>query len=133
MKKVLFFISLCFLLQVSIVCAAQYKVQDGDVIGVVAQKTNRSIEQLAVLNHIEAPEYTVRIGMVLRYASDDDIRRARLWIVDYMASLLNESDEYKSFTQMLQNIDANNIQYDDTQSGTYASEIILLANAYQLQ
>ncbi len=109
--------------------AAEYSVKKGDTIGVIAQKTGASIDQLARLNSIESPEYVVHEEDVLRYVSSKDVALARKWIEEYVAVTL-DNDERVSFEKMLQSIDEDNIQYDckKIREGICADEILLLAD-----
>jgi len=115
------------------VIGGEYIVQEGDVIGIVAEKTGCSIEQLAQLNSIEAPKYVVQVDTMLRYVSQSDLKYARKWLEEYILSLTEDNVEYASFSRMILDIDANNIQYGDglASGGARASEIILLSSVYQ--
>ncbi len=109
--------------------AAEYVVQRSDTIGVIAQKTGESVAHLAQLNHISAPKYIVRVGQKLQYVSADDMRCARLWIEEYLASNVHHDE---AFEKMLIDIENHHIYYDGD-IDTHADSIIVLANAYRKQ
>lgn len=125
-------IGLLFFSLVSIAHSAEYIVQQGDVIGAVAQDTGCTIEQLALLNDIIAPDYVIRAGEVLQYIDVSDIRDARQWIEDRLAMISMSEAEHTAFEKMLRDVDAWNISYGSKYS-TDASEILVLAQAYRAQ
>ncbi|MEA3323226.1 MAG: hypothetical protein U9Q12_03305 [Patescibacteria group bacterium] len=130
MKKMFAVASLMFFLCISVVQAADYVVQVSDVIGTVAEKTGSSIEQLALLNDIMAPDYIIRVGTALQYVDNRDVRDARQWIEDRLATISMSEKEQIAFEKMLRDIDAQNISYGSEYS-TDASEILVLAQAYR--
>lgn len=130
MKKMLMLTGLLFFLCISIAQAADYVVQQDDVIGTVAQDTGCTIEQLALLNDIIAPNYIIRAGEVLQYVDAGDIRGARQWIEDRLSVVSMRDNERDAFEKMLQDIDAREISYGSKYS-TDASEVLVLAEAHR--
>lgn len=123
---------LLFFLCISIAQSAEYIVQQDDVIGTVAHDTGCTIEQLALLNGIIAPDYIIRVGAVLKYVDISDIRDARQWIEDRLMTISMSEAEHSAFQKMLQDIDSGDISYGSKYS-TDASEILVLAQAYRTQ
>lgn len=114
---------------------AEYIVKGGDTIGIIAQKTGQSVENIALLNNIEAPKYVVRIGQRIEYISEEDRSLARTWIYDYVMSRPHIGEDYFFFQKLLRDLENNQIQYDEfaKRQSIYASEVLLFAGAQRAQ
>ena len=130
MKKVLIIGYLLVLCCSSPVFSAEYKVQAGDVISRIAQKTGCSIEELVKLNDISPPQYIVRKGQIIKYITKTDLINAQKWVEQYLLGLNPNDIEYKSFEKILRDIRMRNIKYEGELSTT-ASEVLLFAKLYK--
>jgi murein DD-endopeptidase MepM/ murein hydrolase activator NlpD len=107
---------------------AEYTVQKGDSISVIAKKTGCSIKNLAKLNSILPPDYVIRVGNIIYYIDNNDIELAQLWINNYLDTNLPDQEERKFMAKMLLALKKDNIKYTgNRQDGIFADEVLLMA------
>ena len=121
---------LFFLGSVCTINATEYVIVKGDTIGVIAQKTQCTVEEISKLNGISPPKYIVHVGDVIRYISTEDIYLAKKWIEIYMDTISIDEAERVVMQRMHQALESNNIKYDEGGvGGIYADEVLILADA----
>jgi len=138
MKKINFLAVICILFfgTISMVAAAEYKIDKGESIGVIAEKLNQPIECLCFMNKVDGESYKIIAGKTLRYLSFDDITDA-LAFAEYYIFGLNPNDEelvqeYDYFVQIIMDIKSRKIKCADDQEGIHPLEILALSEAEKI-
>lgn len=130
MKKMVYVVCLLCLLMSSAAYAETYTVKRSDTFGSIVENIGCcSLVELAKLNQIIPPAYTIRVGQVIVYPSKKDFARAREWAIGYAEFFPEDHPEFFDVMEIIADIDAGKIEYGNN-PGTHASEIIVISNSF---
>lgn len=112
--------------------AAEYRVQKGDVLGVVVKNLGQPmIECLKYANNLK--DDVIIAGSVLYYPDAEDIERAKSFVWSYALGIAQkdqyEKEEYARFMKLHEYLEAGKIRCSDAQEGIHPMEVVVFSEA----
>ena len=111
--------------------AAEYRVQKGDVLGVVAEKLGQTVECLKYANGMQ--DDVIVVGKVLHYPDAEDINRAMTFAWSYALGIAQKDQyqkgEYDRFVEIYKHLKVGRIRCSDSDEGVHPQEVLALSEA----